>query len=73
MSDLELESDEAQTPIMESQPLRLQSPQPDFMKLSPLEQKHFMVQLTNLFWQLLAARPANQMIAPACMPGEPLA
>ncbi|ELU10961.1 hypothetical protein CAPTEDRAFT_154354 [Capitella teleta] len=45
------------------------SPQPDFMKLSPLEQKHFMVQLTNLFWQLLAARPANQMIAPACMPG----
>lgn len=69
VNDLELESDDQQTPVSESSPKLEPKLLPEYMKLLPSERKHFMIQLADMFWHLLAARPANPMIAPACLPG----
>ena len=39
-------------------------------QLEPHERQHFMVQLVECLWTLLAARPANPTLAPVCLPGE---
>ncbi|KAL4218587.1 perineurial glial growth [Mactra antiquata] len=38
-------------------------------ELEPQEGCHFVSQLMNSFWRLLASRPCNPMLAPVCLPG----
>jgi len=40
-----------------------------YLELDDDERRHFVMQLSDVFWQLHASRPVNILTAPAGMPG----
>ncbi|RUS88506.1 hypothetical protein EGW08_003764 [Elysia chlorotica] len=42
---------------------------PHLFSLTEAEQNHFTSRLMEAFWRLHAAKPANSMLAPVCLPG----
>ncbi|XP_033643062.1 E3 ubiquitin-protein ligase UBR4-like [Asterias rubens] len=59
LTDLEANEDES---TMETTNSKL-------TELTDQEAKHFLSRMLEAFWRLHAARPANTMLAPACLPG----
>ncbi len=43
---------------------------PQFQCLEAREMQHFCAKILAIFWRLHTSRPANPMIAPACLPGN---
>jgi len=41
----------------------------EYMQLDDDERRHFVAQLSDVFWHLYASRPVNVLTAPAGMPG----
>jgi len=42
-----------------------------YLQLDDDERRHFVTQLSDVFWHLHATRPVNVLTAPAGMPGTP--
>ena len=49
------------------------SDEKNYLQLDDDERRHFVTQLSDVFWHLHTTRPVNVLTAPAGMPGAPSA